>query len=364
MPPKKAGKGAPAKKKKEAEQEAVNQIKAAQLKQLKAEYASKCKHFVTEPMPALVKRIDQELKRSDGYEDIDKIILNSMSLSPNDVYSITTTFHSYAALGGIYIWRASVETKGLEALADFLTSHPTVSVLHLMDCQITPQMARPLRSICHLSTGLKTLVLDHNPLGAEGVGMICAGIRENKASALVRLSFRYCEAGSAAAESLGTALNGCLQELQFDGNFLGDSGLIPLTKYLRRNSTLTILHIAANQISNSPLIPIPVNSSFPALNHQNQPTPLSTFCAMMGTENTTITLLDLRGNHIGSQGAEHVLEMLKSRKSLFTAKQAEPLLAMVSERMSEAMFDNIWDLNDAMAISGKKGGKGKKGKKK
>ncbi|KAJ3275314.1 hypothetical protein HK104_003915, partial [Borealophlyctis nickersoniae] len=117
MPPKKekkkGGKGASAKKKKEAEQEAANLLRQQELKQLRISYANHCKHFIAEPIPAIVKRIDKAVS---ALEDIDKVILNSMSLTLNDMYSWTTTFQSYNALGFVCLWMTKLEEKGLAAL--------------------------------------------------------------------------------------------------------------------------------------------------------------------------------------------------------------------------------------------------------
>ncbi|KAI9106025.1 hypothetical protein DFS34DRAFT_601896 [Phlyctochytrium arcticum] len=369
MPPKKASgkKGASGKKKKEAEVEAANQLRIVALKQLKADYATQCKHFVTEAMPSLVRRIDQELKRAEEFEDIDKIILNSMILTPNDIYSITTTFQCYAALGGIYIWRAKVEGTGLEALAAFISSRPSVTALHLIDCKITPIMAKHVASVCQNSTGIKRLVLDHNPLGTKGIGTICRGLSENKLSVMEKLSLRYCDADPTTADSLGQAIvaSVTLQELHLDGNFLADSGLSILGKYLRRNPPLKALHAAANQINNSTPLPIPMTTIIPPLpTIPLVATPFSIFCSTIASENTRLSILDLRSNHVGDEGAKLLMDMLRARKQLWASKQADPLMVMISERTREELFEGVWALNDAMAGAGKKGGKGKKGKKK
>lgn len=89
-------------------------------------------------------------------------------------------------------------------------------------------------------------------------------------------------------------------------------------------------------------------------------TPLARFCASIASENTTLEVLDLRGNHVGDSGGQHILDMLKARKALFLAKQAGPLKVHISERMSEATFEAIWDLNDSMVVKGRKGRKGKR----
>ncbi|KAJ3186035.1 NACHT, LRR and PYD domains-containing protein 12 [Gaertneriomyces sp. JEL0708] len=361
MPPKK--KSTSAGKRKEAELEAQAQTKLAQLKQLRQDYAGNCRHFVAEPLPAIVRRIDQEIKRTDGYpENVDKVILNSLSLAPNDVYSITTTFDAYAALSGIYIWRAEVNAKALEALSQFISTHPSVTILHLIDCGITAKNAERLALLARSNT-LTTLSLDHNPLGSEGVNLVFAAIRDNPLVALQRLSLRYCDATTQAAESAGATLatNTSIQDLDLTGNFISDYGLVPFATYLRTNSSLQVLRLAANQISNTIAAQVPgqITQKVPSL------TPLASFCATIATEATGLSLLDFRGNHMGDPGAECLLEMLKTRKTLALAKQCEPLVVLISERMSEKLFESIWEVNEGMrTLASKKKGKGKKGGKK
>ncbi|KAJ3053783.1 hypothetical protein HK097_003421, partial [Rhizophlyctis rosea] len=70
MPPKKkGGKAGSAKKKKEAESEAASLLKVAEVKGLRVSYANNCKHFITEPIGSVVKRIDKAVGEK---EDIDK----------------------------------------------------------------------------------------------------------------------------------------------------------------------------------------------------------------------------------------------------------------------------------------------------
>ncbi|KAI8815853.1 uncharacterized protein EV422DRAFT_338796 [Fimicolochytrium jonesii] len=387
MPPKKAKGGTTSKKAKEAEAAALALARFTALKQMKTDYGANAKFFVTDPIPVLVKRIEGELKKGEGGEDIDKLILTQLHLTPNDIHSLTTTFDAYAALSGIYLWRAKVAPKGLESLSGFLISHPTVSTLHLMDCGLTAATAGHLARICREARGVRVLCADHNPLGEEGVRVVFEGMREGgrDGAGLVRASFRYCEAGAGAAEMVGEVLGGCkgLIDLNLEGNLLSDAGLLALARALGTNTTLKSLSLATNQIINRDIsLPQPtftISSSSttrggaPTLSTAalppplpttttTRPTPLSTLTTALATQNTTLTFLDFRGNHIGTPGGLLILDMLKSRKALVGQKQAEGLVVWISERMSEEVFEGVWECNEAMMGSG--GKKGKKGKKK
>ncbi|KAI8910599.1 hypothetical protein DFJ77DRAFT_470322 [Powellomyces hirtus] len=381
------------KKQKEADLLAATLQRTQRLKDLRTAYTAHCKLFVTEPQPLLVRRIDGELKNPDGPEEIEKLILSQLHLAPNDVYSMTTTFNAYAALSGIYLWRAKVESKGLEALANFVSTHATITTLHLLGCHLTASASTHIATIARTAAGLQTLVVDHNPLGSAGIAAVFAGVRANRDSRLVKASCRYCDAGPPAAESIGVALaeNRTIVELQLDGNFLGDAGLEHLARHLAHNTTLQTLCLAANQIRNASAsgsgVPAASSSSYLTPHRKSNanssapittttttttdhslspaslppPTPLAAFCTTLATTTTTLSFLDLRGNHIGNSGADLVLDMLLTRKN--KSLSAAPLLVYVTERMSEDRFERIWELNDAMAATGKKGKGAKKGKK-
>jgi len=83
-------------------------------------------------------------------------------------------------------------------------------------------------------------------------------------------------------------------------------------------------------------------------------------------EESAITHLDLRGNNIGNNGGEIMLEALKARKAIVAAKKktAPIFICQVTERMKSDIFSKIFDINKYMQDMEKKlGGKKKKGKK-
>ncbi|KAG4099443.1 RNI-like protein [Neocallimastix lanati (nom. inval.)] len=83
-------------------------------------------------------------------------------------------------------------------------------------------------------------------------------------------------------------------------------------------------------------------------------------------EESAMTYLDLRGNNIGNNGGEIMLQALRTRKAQLTAKKnASPvLICQVTERMSYDIFSKIFEINKFMIDQEKKkNGKKKKGKK-
>jgi len=82
-------------------------------------------------------------------------------------------------------------------------------------------------------------------------------------------------------------------------------------------------------------------------------------------EESAITHLDLRGNNIGNNGGEIMLQALRNRKALVVAKKktAPVFICQVTERMKSDIFSKIFDINKYMLEQEKKrGGKKKKGK--
>ncbi|KAJ3095665.1 Mitochondrial import inner membrane translocase subunit Tim17-A [Phlyctochytrium bullatum] len=311
-------------KAKEAE-EAAAQIKLQELKALRTAYAANCKKFITEPIATLAKKIDKSIQ---GAEELDK-------------------------------------------------------VLQLVDCGLTKADAESLATICNSAKVLDTLMLDHNQIGSSGMILICEGLSRNPASVLSRLSMRFCDIGSKAANAIANCLtvNTSLTEIDISYNRIGDEGVIPIAKALASSKTLKILRLAVNQITDKEnalnISAGTITGVLKVLDVNTQQvvkapvtaeiTAIGLLCASLATENNGLTFLDLRGNHIGQRGGECVLEMMKARRQLAAAKRAEPLKVQVTERMSGDLFEDILDMNDMMEDiikkSSKKGGKKKGGKK-
>ncbi|KAJ3210535.1 NACHT, LRR and PYD domains-containing protein 4 [Entophlyctis luteolus] len=373
-------------KNKENEEELALQ-KVAALKKLKADYPVQCKKFITEPLSAVVKKIDKGLQST---EEIDKIIISSYSLIPSDIWALYATFDSYLALNSICLWSSLLDSRGLDALAKFATGHQSISTLHLIDCKIMPQMTIHLSHILKDSKTLTTIVLDHNGLGSTGAVNVFVGLRNNPINPgpLKSLSLRYCDIGSKAAETIAStlAMNNSLTFLDLTGNCIGDDGLFPIAKALATNATLKTLNLSANNIQNRELgfnpyhappslaaqqqqaaarpstSPLTPSAQTPAVSSQ---TSITVLCAVLATVNTGLSVLDLSGNHIGVAGGECILEMLKTRKPLAAGKKCESLQVDVTERMGEELYGDVMDMNDVMEDIAKKntkagGGKGKK----
>ncbi|ORY41271.1 hypothetical protein BCR33DRAFT_718917 [Rhizoclosmatium globosum] len=313
-------------KAKESEEELLA-LKAAALKKLKADYPIQCKKFISEPIPAVIKRIDKSITAME--------ILISYTIIPNEIWALYYTFETYPYLTALCLWTSPIDARGLDAIAKFVIHHPTLTILHLIDY-------------------LTTLVLDHNGIGSLGAVNVFMGIRANPANPgiLKNLSMRYCDIGSKAADAIAItiATNNGLIDIDLSGNQIGDEGFPAIAKALPSNTTLKSLRLCANNIQNpaapsSPVNPLSLNTS------------INTLCNVLaGAEGTGLP----------------VLEMLRQKKPLAQGKKCEALQVEISERMGDELYSTVCDVNDVMAdiaaknakgAKGKGKGKGKKGKK-
>ncbi|KAJ3292883.1 hypothetical protein HDU79_000981 [Rhizoclosmatium sp. JEL0117] len=389
---KKKGKMSAKKGKAKESEEELLALKAAALKKLKADYPIQCKKFISEPIPAVIKRIDKSITAMEDIDKVRPIIIPSYTIIPNEIWALYYTFETYPYLTALCLWTSPIDARGLDAIAKFVIHHPTLTILHLIDCKITPSMTPHLTHILKDSKTLTTLVLDHNGIGSLGAVNVFMGIRANPANPgiLKNLSMRYCDIGSKAADAIAItiATNNGLIDIDLSGNQIGDEGFPAIAKALPSNTTLKSLRLCANNIQNRemgysayqpppPLTQLQQRNGAAAPSSPVNPlslnTSINTLCNVLaGAEGTGLALLDLSGNHIGTPGGEAVLEMLRQKKPLAQGKKCEALQVEISERMGDELYSTVCDVNDVMAdiavknakgAKGKGKGKGKKGKK-
>ncbi|KAJ1560384.1 hypothetical protein HK405_007290 [Cladochytrium tenue] len=370
---------------------AAAQARLQDLRRLRAAYVAQCKRFVVEPLPVVLRRIDKALQ---AVEDIDKLVINNCKLSPPDTHALIQTFSGYSPLTALHFWVSELDAQSLEVLTRSGTGSPAalpgLATLHLLDCGVAAGPgAHRIREALVASRTLAALVLDHNPLGTDGVAAVFAGLGSAGAAAALRTcSLRYCDAGPDAAGAVAAALatNTTLTDLDLTGNRIGDEGLVRLAQALCGNATLRVLGLASNNITDREKVlpPLPaagagddsgiaagdggIGSAPPAGGAAAPRTSVTYLCEALGTRNRGLGRLDLRGNAIGECGGRGVAEMLRVRRAAASGRRAEPLEVLVSERMPAPLFEEILDLDDAMVEMARKaqkgGGGGKKGGKK
>jgi hypothetical protein len=156
-----------------------------QLKSLRETYSTS-----SEPIPSIIKKFDKAIQGG-GSEAVEKIILVGIAFCSNDMYAISNTFSSYSALKFVCLWNLKTDNRILGALAALMTANEGIQTLSIIDCGLTA--SEVFTTICQESKSLKNLVLDHNPLGSQGVNHILTGMRRNKSDGgIQKLSLKYC----------------------------------------------------------------------------------------------------------------------------------------------------------------------------
>ncbi|KAJ3414912.1 hypothetical protein HDV05_005861 [Chytridiales sp. JEL 0842] len=137
------------------EEEAAAQLRLQELKLMRTNYTNKCKQFISEPLPALIKRLDKAVQSG---EDADKTLMcRELDFSCN-----------------------SLGDEGLVPIAKALANNSTLKVLnlaanHIMDSEnlvVGPSGLTPIALLCTAlgseTSGLTKLDLRGNHIGEKG----------------------------------------------------------------------------------------------------------------------------------------------------------------------------------------------------
>ncbi|KNE63815.1 hypothetical protein AMAG_08885 [Allomyces macrogynus ATCC 38327] len=129
---------------------------------LRQSYTAQARLFLREPAPAVSTQIDRAA--ADGV-DVDKLVLTKLSLTASDLWALGTAFESYAALTTLTLCMIPLDDKMVAALASFVTAHPALTTLSLVDTHLGPGAAAHLAS-CVPHSALTALHIDYNSLGS------------------------------------------------------------------------------------------------------------------------------------------------------------------------------------------------------
>ncbi|CAF4326358.1 unnamed protein product [Rotaria sp. Silwood2] len=136
----------------------------------------------------------------------------------------------------------------------FAQSFPTLerlTTLHFWHTGLTDDTLKQLASILPKCPGIRTLILDANPISFEHYDVLLTD--EN--SPIINLSLRHCQITERGAffiaQGLGTERrqNKKIQTLNLAYNSLGDDGAEHIARSLKFNRTLLVLNLSSNDIS-------------------------------------------------------------------------------------------------------------------
>ncbi|TPX35931.1 hypothetical protein SmJEL517_g01760 [Synchytrium microbalum] len=358
-----------------AEEEKLKRLEC--ITNLKREYSESCKRLGVEPLKSVQTAIG-DAQQSEL--SLNKIVLSRQQLLSRELVAITQAFTAYNQVTTFCLWRIPLTVDSLSTITKFITTPGcTVSTLHLMGCDLGSDSAQCLNRLAAEAKDLKFVNLDYNVnLGGRAVASFFAGLvqaRDNydpdattTNQATKCISLKWADIGAECGEALSLALGvgSSLLELDLTGNPLSHSVFAHMSRALSSNSSLKSLSLASTSIPppyqkynastyqpNNGILPQLPNGEKKEINH------LKLLLGSLAT-NTTLATLDLRGNDIGSEGGETVLQFLVDRKR----NPVMPTMAVkVTEHMSSEVFKGIMEYGGMLSASKKKGG-GKKGKKK
>ncbi|KAJ3365296.1 hypothetical protein GGF32_009801 [Allomyces javanicus] len=144
-----------------ARQAALAAARVEAVRALRQSYTAQARLFLREPAPVVGNQIDRAA--ADGV-DVDKLVLTKISLTASDLWALGTAFEPYTALTTLTLCMVPLDDKMVAALASFVTAHPALSTLSLVDTHLGPGAAAHLAS-CVPHSALTALHLDYNSLG-------------------------------------------------------------------------------------------------------------------------------------------------------------------------------------------------------
>jgi Ran GTPase-activating protein (RanGAP) involved in mRNA processing and transport len=212
--------------------------------------------------------------------------------------------------------------EGAMALAHALTQNTRLSVLKLTHSHIANDVAAALADGLKRSTGLRALHLDNNNIGNDGASALADGLKQN--TKLESLHLENNNIGNDGASALADALkqNTALRCLWLSHNLLGEAGAAAIAMALHGNNTIVALHMDNNRIGDlgSSAIAMALNGSptFVGFANCGISEVGTRVLAQVLKRNSSLTTLHLDENEIGSVGVAYLSDALKENKKLDT----------------------------------------------
>lgn len=159
------------------------------------------------------------------------------------------TVVNYEGLRMLRFWGVGFGDLGMKFVAEGISSLPSVTCLEILDCLVGEKgcayLAKSLRKVS--ATYLKSLKLDHNNIGSGGATVLAEGLMYN--TIITSLSLSHCGIDKQAGSPLGAWLGAkevTVKTLNLEGNDLGPDGVADLSKGIQQNTSLTSLNLALN----------------------------------------------------------------------------------------------------------------------
>lgn len=248
---------------------------------------------------------------------------------------------NYEHTTSIRLWKTYCEDEGVRKICEFLPVTNKVKFLELLENKITAHGCNFIGRVLAPSpdpSKIRTLKLDHNDIGSEGVRNLVVGLGQNKTMEI--LSLTYCNIDHEGARPLFEILiytKSGLTDLNLTGNHLRNEGIPMIMKGLSVNKSLKKISLADNQFGEDPEVLESIKYAW--------------------TKNNHLAKYDFRFNAIYDSGVKALTEYMEVATHITEVE--------ISERVkSKEVVEAFKDQMKANKPKKKKGRKGKSKKKK
>ena len=178
---------------------------------------------------------------------LQRLVLNNNNMSENVADAIADALINMSSLKVFAVMNNRLKTKGIVTIAKSLSCLSELTLLNIHNNQITKQAEDAISLVIQNNSKLEDLSLGENDF--TGTGKLVVSLKD--AYALKVINLVDCRMSEKVAKELETALMNkhLLKTLVLDGNYLKSSGVITISKSLRCISTITLLNLYDNQLT-------------------------------------------------------------------------------------------------------------------
>ncbi len=195
--------------------------------------------------------------------NIKHLDLSNTGLVASDIITLQNALRNASGLKTLNLFSNALYAEGAQAVADIVTTHPTLSSLNVENTRIALKPAtiwfgseqRNLEGVDALATAIKThqnletIDLRNNNLGEDGCKPFVEALQENKKITWFDISEN--KMGTKVAETLGQVIGShpALEHISLINNNIESAGILAISKGIRQNrQALHYIDLADNNI--------------------------------------------------------------------------------------------------------------------
>lgn len=204
--------------------------------------------------------VEELVEAIQANSQVNALWLKRNPIGPQGAAAVAGLLRSGHHLECLDLVHTEMQEEGLADVLQALTDdNRTVRRLYLCGNQIRPDQCHQISRLLTTNDALKHLYLSVNQIGDAGTKTIAAGLAQNTSLQTLSLASNRigCEGAAALADALSTS---ALQTLELgcesstfvlgeEPNHIGDRGAKAIAQALLRNSTLRILNLSRNAVT-------------------------------------------------------------------------------------------------------------------